>query len=127
MWPRRQPIAGQQTERASTFSIRGQRSECALNFGGVDAALKTDRAEVMAMESFGQTPQDGLVGIGSNPFDDQLTPGNAERNLFAFHQQQGRAARDGCSRRLERGMIARIHCMFVQRDRELDEKNTEIT
>ena len=78
------------------------------------------------MQALGEAPQDRLLRIGGDAFDDELVPGHAQRDALAAFKQPFGTAHDGSRRRLKRRMSGRIHRVLVQGDRQIDEELAEL-
>src|SRR5713226_10513303 len=63
-----------------------------------------------------------MLGVGGDPFNDELAPRHAEGERRPVSQQRGGAADHARSRRLEGRMALGIHGVLVERDRELDKE-----
>ncbi len=83
--------------------------------------METDSPEVVAVQPSGQLPQDGVVGIRGNPFDNQLIPCDAQREGPALLQQPIHAFRHTSRCRSQRRMIRRVHGVLVDCDRKLNQ------
>ena len=113
-------------ERTFALRHRRQRTQRGADLFGLHAARETDGSKVVPVQPLGQATQDRLVGIGGDPLDNQLLTRDAEGKRCAILQQPVRAK--GHRRRgwPERWMTARVHCVFVQRYRQLDQEFPEI-
>ena len=80
---------------------------------------------MMTVESFGQASKHWMIGVGGDALDNQLPPGDAERDHLASLQQVRGAASHARRGGSERRMTARIHRMLVQGNRQFDEKVAE--
>jgi hypothetical protein len=67
----------------------------------------------MPVQRFGETPQNRLGAIGGYTFNDQLLACHPECNRRAILEQPFGAKRDRCGCWPERGMVARVHGVFV--------------
>ncbi len=90
MQPEMRPVLRQrraQADGALAIGISREEAQGAADFGDVDAVDEADGTEMMAMQAFGEPPQQRLIGIGRIAFDDQLTPGDAKGDERAIDQQ----------------------------------------
>ena len=115
-----------EAERTVAVGFSRERPEGVADLGGLDAAHHADGAEVMAMQAFGQPPQDGLIGVGRHALDDQLPAGDAEGDRGAIQQEPLGVPHHRRHGRLERRMAARVHRVPMERDRELHEELAQI-
>ena len=89
--------------------------------------METDSPEVVVAQPSGQIPQDGVVGIRSDPFDNQLISCDAQREGRAFLQQPIHAFRHTSRCRPQRRMIRGVHGVFVDCDRKLNQAAGQFT
>jgi len=116
-----------QAEWTSAFGFAGERAKRIADFLRLDAAADADGADVMPVEPFRQSPQDGLIGVGRDAFDDQLTPGHAEGDHRPVLEQPIGTTNDVLDRRPKGRMPAWVHRVSMKRDGQLDEKVAELT
>jgi hypothetical protein len=81
---------------------------------------------MVPVQSLGQLTQHRMFGVGGDALDDELIAGDAERQRGAVAQQARRSIDNRRCGRVERGVIARIHRVFVQRDGQFDQKIREV-
>src|ERR1019366_245705 len=93
-----------------------------LNLRRRDALREFHRTEMVTVEALGEIPQDGVVLVRRDPFDDQLLASHAERYRGAVLQQRIDAPRDSGRRTLDKRMSRRIERVLVQADRKLDQE-----
>jgi hypothetical protein len=91
------------------------------------ASSDADSADVMAVESFGQPPEHGLIGVGCDAVHDQLASRNAKGDHRSVLEQAVGTMDDRIDNGAERGMSARIHRISMKRHGQLDEKLAQRT
>jgi hypothetical protein len=104
------------------LGILREPSQRLVDFDSREAAKKGDGAYLVAIERLRQAAQQRLRSVGGHTVDDELTPGDAERELRAIIEQMRDVRDQRCDRRLERGMTHRVHPVLVQCDGKLDQE-----
>ena len=83
-------------------------------------------AQVVAVEAAGQFREEGMLGIGGDAFDHELLARDPQREGGSLLQELLRpSCHPGC-RGGEQGVPLRIHGVFVQGDRQLNEEIGEL-
>jgi hypothetical protein len=77
---------------------------------------------VVPVQPTGELRQEGVLGIGSDPFDHELLPGDAQGEGGSFLEEVLRPPRYPSCGGCEGGMPLRIHGVLVEGDRQLDEE-----
>ncbi|TMG80554.1 MAG: hypothetical protein E6H78_18295 [Betaproteobacteria bacterium] len=78
--------------------------------------------EMVAVQATGELGEEGILGIGGDPFDDELLPGDAEGQGGAVFEQVLSPTGDARRGRRQRRMPLWIHRVLMERDRELDQE-----
>ena len=84
--------------------------------------MERDGTEMVAMQPAGKLGEERVLRIRGNAFNNELLPGDPERNRCATLEEMLGTARHTRRGRRERRVPLRIHGVLVQRDGQLDEK-----
>ena len=121
--PGTQPLWRAETEGfTSALCLDRQRLQHIRDFAGTEAAMKCDGAEMMAVQAAGELGEQRVLRIGRHTLDDELVARHAQGQGGALLEEMLGAARDPRGSGRQRRMPLRIHGVFMERDRELDEK-----
>ena len=119
-------LVGLEPQRPVLFGLARQGAQRLTHLVRGDAAQDADRAEMVPVKAFRQAAQHELRWVGGDAFDDELAPGDAERDLRPVGEQL-LGARDHSGRGgLQRRVPARIHAELVERNRQLDQEFVEL-
>ena len=91
------------------------------------AREELERAEMVAMQLARELGEDGVARLGGHPFDDELAPGDADRERGPVEQEPADAAVDGVDRLVEKGMAGRVDRVLVDRDRQIQQELRELS
>ncbi len=121
--PGAQPLRGTETERLTrALRLDRERTEHIGNLRRADTPVESHGAEMVAVQAPRELGQQRVLGIGSDALDHELLPRYAQREGGPLLQELLGPTRHARGRGSEGGMALRIHGMFVERDRQLDEK-----
>ena len=125
--PLEEPAVAFETERPASIGFTRKGAQRMIEFLRLNSTSDAHGADVMAVESFGQSPEHGLIRVGRHAVDDQLAARNAEGDHPSVLEQPARPIDDRIDNGAKRRMSARVHRITMQRDGQLDEKLAQLT
>ena len=80
----------------------------------------------MAVEASGELGEDRVFGVGGDPLDDQLVPGDAEGQGPPLAEELDQAPQNPSRSGLKGGVTLGVHRVLVEGDRQLDQEFPEL-
>ena len=126
--PRTELLRWSESQRlARAIGLDGQRLQHVADFTDPEPALECDGAEVMAMQPTSELGKERILHIRRHAFDDELLPGNTEREGAPTFEKMLGAAGDTGRGRGKRGVPLRIHRVLVEGNGELDKEISQLS
>ena len=117
-----------ETERR--LAARRIHRDCGERIGQLirlDSLRELDRADVMLVEALGEPSQDGILGIGRDPFDDQLLPRDAERERCPRIEKNSEVVGEIVHGRTEEWVAGGVDGVLPECNGEIDEEIAQVT
>ncbi len=83
-------------------------------------------ANLVPVQPVRQLAEDGVLGVGGGPIDDQLVPRDADGQRLAPGQQRAEPVVHGAGGMLNDRMSGRIGAVLVQTNRELNQEDRQL-